>query len=273
MAMLLAMYQKMRLIREKNQATLDLTRFTSKYNRVSKNIERVQKMYTSKIASLESQAKMMMTQAKSIFQMQSGLSMQAGSAYLNPYQMGGGNAFITQRMQQYLSNGIPVKYVDGKIQSTDGNNLTKFDSKTQQQLLYLYQSGKLNSLTTKDDKAGELFYKDANGKDASIKEKDYVLFQQILNASNNDYYTATNYLNQANSNYETNVSIWLEAAKAQLEAEQDAAVEPLAYQQTMWELEKEQTETRLEVIKADLEKYDRLCSEETKGHAPRFGLG
>ena len=42
MALLLAMYQKMRLTREKNQAQFDLTKFSSKYSRVQKNIERQQ---------------------------------------------------------------------------------------------------------------------------------------------------------------------------------------------------------------------------------------
>jgi ABC-type molybdate transport system ATPase subunit len=78
---------------------------------------------------------------------------------------------------------------------------------------------------------------------------------------------------QASQQYGNNVSIWLEAAKAQLEAEQDAALEPLSYQETMWELEKTQAETKLERIKAELESYNNLCKEEIQNSAPKFGLG
>ncbi len=271
MAMLLAMYQKMRLIREKNQATLDLTRFTSKYNRVSKNIERVQKMYTSKIASLESQAKMMMTQAKSIFQVGCGLAMD--NNFLNPNGYGQMNGFVLSCMQGYIQNGKFGFDKDGNFVPITNDNKSKvtqykLDSSKMASLYQLYSQGKLNqyNLKEKDNDNYEI-----DGK--AVSKKDVTALQALMYAANGEYSQRTMAMNQMNSNYETNVSIWLEAAKAQLEAEQDAAVEPLAYQQTMWELEKEQTETRLEVIKADLEKYDRLCSEETKGHAPRFGLG
>ena len=50
MAILLAMYQKMRLTREKNQATFDLTKYSSKLSRVQKNIKRQQELFTSKLA-------------------------------------------------------------------------------------------------------------------------------------------------------------------------------------------------------------------------------
>lgn len=272
MAMLLAMYQKMRLIREKNQATLDLTRFSSKYDRVSKNIERVQKMYTSKIASLESQANMMRTRAKTIFQQQSGLYMQASSAYLDPYSSyGAQNAFQSQRIQAYLQDGVPLAFVD-ENDLTKGIEKGKYSFNDATALMYIYQSGQLNSLTANKDK-DLLDYKDANGDPKQISKKDAIMFQHAVTAAGQEYMQRTNLLNQSTSNYETNVSIWLEAAKAQLEAEQDAAVEPLAYQQTMWELEKEQTENKLTRIKEELQHYDQLLGDETKGHAPRFGLG
>ena len=274
MAMLLAMYQKMRLIREKNQATLDLTRFSSKYDRVSKNIERVQKMYTSKIASLESQAKMKMSMAKSVFQQQSGLAIGGNSAFLNPYQMGAGNAVTAQFLQSYIQKGIPYTYTEDKgIQPvTDGKTLNPIGNNAQE-LYRLYMQGKLGNLITDENDNTKTGIKGADGKFIPISAQEYNMFQAAVSEAQNQYYYRSNWLSQSTSNYETNVSIWLEAAKAQLEAEQDAAVEPLAYQQTMWELEKTQTEAKLERIKADLESYDRLLGDETKGHAPHFGLG
>ena len=76
-----------------------------------------------------------------------------------------------------------------------------------------------------------------------------------------------------NTQYQQNVSIWLDSRKAELEAEQDAMLEPLSYQETMWELEKEQAELKLKRINAQLETYDQLLAQETEKSAPKFGLG
>ena len=70
-----------------------------------------------------------------------------------------------------------------------------------------------------------------------------------------------------------NVSIWLDIEKAKLEEQQDAELAPLQYQETMWELEKEQAELKLKRINAQLETYDQLLSQETEKSAPKFGLG
>ena len=78
---------------------------------------------------------------------------------------------------------------------------------------------------------------------------------------------------QMSSNYQNNVSIWLEAAKAQLEAEQDAALAPLEAEQTDMELEKESTETQLAYAKERLQALEQACSEGIKDSAPKFGLG
>ena len=74
-------------------------------------------------------------------------------------------------------------------------------------------------------------------------------------------------------NYQNNVSIWLEAAKEQLEAEQDAALAPLEMEQTDMELEKESVETQLAYAKERLQSIEQACNEETKNAAPKFGLG
>jgi hypothetical protein len=271
MAMLLAMYQKMRLIREKNQATLDLTKFSSKYDRVSKNIEKVQKMYTSKIASLESQAKMMMSSAKSIFQQGAGLMMD--SNYLNPTGYGAMNGFIVSRMQELVNGGqFGYKEDEGKLAFglTSQDGYSSYNFQTPYTTLYeIYTRGMLNSGKANPDNEGYITIEGYG----DISQQDIAAFQALLGGVQGEFTQRTMAVNQMNSNYETNVSIWLEAAKAQLEAQQDEAVEPLTYQQTMWELEKEQAEQRLERIKAELEYYTRLCSEEAKEQAPKFGLG
>ena len=75
------------------------------------------------------------------------------------------------------------------------------------------------------------------------------------------------------TDYDTNISIWLEAAKAELEAQQDAALDPLNYEQTMLELDKELKDQRLTRINSELERYNELCKQEAQNSAPSFGLG
>ena len=64
----------------------------------------------------------------------------------------------------------------------------------------------------------------------------------------------------------------LDAAKEQLEDEQDMALSPLEYEQTMMELDKEATEQRLARIDAEIKSYDELCRSEAQNSAPKFGL-
>ena len=270
MALLLAMYQKMRLIREKNQATLDLTKFTSKYDRVSKNIERVQKRYTSLFAQLDSQAKQMQSQAKMFFQNAYGLGGGYINDYMNPSSFGGMNGFVNGCMQKLLADGIPYKDKDGNKQSQI------IDSARYQEMLAEYmQKGDFEKAYTREGAEKELV-KDSNGNPTYVNGWSYeevqafgVALQQARMSQQQAQMQCSN-MSQA---YDNNVSIWLDAAKAQLEAEQDAALEPLNYQQTMWELEKEQAEQKLTRIKANLESYTQLCSEEAKDQAPKFGLG
>lgn len=269
MALLLAMYQKMRLIREKNQATLDLTKFSSKYDHVSKSIERVQKRYTSLFANLEAQAKQMQSNAKVMFQNMAGL----GATQVNPYDYTG--------MTQYVANYMRNACISGIKEQTDseGNvtqNAVNMDDATFQKMYQEYmQNGKI--LQKIDSETGKPVYTD-NDTNKPEYENDYEpdqvkLFMYAMQTAKQAQSNAQWQVQQMSTNYDNNVSVWLDAAKAQLEAEQDAALEPLNYQQTMWELEKEQAEQKLTRIKAELESYTQLCNEEAKEQAPKFGLG
>ncbi len=257
MALLLAMFQKMRLIREKNQATLDLTKFSSKYDRVSKNIERVNKRYEGLFTKLESQAKQMQSNAKIMFQNRFGMGM--GSVDL--YNYTGMNGFVAGMMQQALASGIPYKDKNGNESTT-----TIDSSKFQEMMAEYMQNGRFIPKELNDGKYSSTEYQNWEPEEVNA----FMTAMQGAKWQQQQAQMACNNMSQA---YENNVSIWLEAAKAQLEAEQDAALEPLNYEQTMWELEKEQTEQRLARIKADLESYTQLCSEEAKEQAPKFGLG
>lgn len=244
MGVLLPMFQKLRLIREKNQLTLELTRDTGKLDRIVKNIERTQKRYTSLFAQLDAKAKQMQSQASLAFQQMSGLGMNNFANSLNPYSFSGMNGFIYSVMQKaFDSSSAP-----------QGANF---------QEMYSEYMGNGGRFVAKKDGSG---YENFN--EEQVKAFNYAMQQAQMQQQQAQYW-----VQNANQQYGNNVSIWLDVAKAQLEAEQDAALEPLSYQETMLELSKEQKEARLERINAQIETYDRLCSEEAKNSAPTFGLG
>ena len=49
-------------------------------------------------------------------------------------------------------------------------------------------------------------------------------------------------------------------------------IEPLSYQETMWELGKTQADARLKRINQELESYEQLANQEAEKTAPTFGL-
>lgn len=276
MALLLAMYQKMRLIREKNQATYDLTKYSSKLDRVTKNIERVQKRYTSLFAQLESQAKMMQSNATMFFQQAAGLGMNNfGGNVLNPQGFGGMNGFVYGVMQNMFNSNITGR------KDADGNALPDIelgsDLFKKMYAEYMQNGGQFAKVYEKGDdgKKTTNVVTDENGNptyESGYSHEQVQAFFQAQQAGQMQQQQAQMWVQNANQQYGNNVSIWLEAAKAQLEAEQDAALEPLNYQETMWELEKTQADNKLKRINAQLESYDQLVSQESEKSAPTFGL-
>lgn len=268
MALLLAMYQKMRLIREKNQLVLDQTKVSSKLTRVQKNIERVQKRYTSLFANLDSQAKMMQSQAKVGIQNMFGLGM--GS--VDPYNYGGISGFVVNGMMQILGNGI------NKGKDADGNDLgtVTVDNARFQEMYQAYmQNG--GTFPVEKDESGNAIYEDEANKipkyQGGFTADEIKAFNLAMQQAKMVQQQAQFNAQQMTTQYESNVSIWLDAQKAALEAEQDAMLEPLNYEETMLELEKEQKDTRLQRINEEIETYKQLVSQEVKNTTPTFGLG
>ena len=261
MALLLAMYQKMRLIREKNQVTYDLTKYSSKLDRVTKNIERVQKRYTSLFAQLEQQAKMMQSNATVMFQNMAGLG--TNSVNLNNYT--GMNGFVCNIMGGMLSQG-GFKYKDsnGEEQSLAGMSQSDIEAMMNE---YMTNGGQFIRKKDPEDDTKYLQNEYENWSPEQV-----AAFTYAQRAGQMQQQQAQMWVQNANQQYGNNVSIWLNAAKAQLEAEQDAALEPLNYQETMWELEKTQADNKLKRINAQLESYDQLVSSESEKSAPTFGL-
>ena len=262
MALLLAMYQKLRLIRQKNQLTLDLTKYSSKLDRVTKNIERVQKRYTSLFAQLDSQAKMMQSNATVMFQNMAGLG--TNSVNLNNYS--GMNGFTYGVMANMLKSDIKYKDKDN-IEHTIPMNSDIFKKMYSHYMTngrFLTKMGDDNKPLT--DENGNYIYQD------DFTHEQVQAFTQAQQSASMQQQQAQMWVQTANQNYGNNVSIWLEAAKAQLEAEQDAALEPLSYEETMMELEKTQTDAKLKRVNEQIETYDQLVSQESEKTAPTFGL-
>jgi hypothetical protein len=262
MAFLLAMYQKMRLTREKNQAQFDQTKYSSKLSRVQKNIERQQKLFESRLAKLEQDAKMMQSQATSVFQQMAGLGTGNFSNATSPYGFTGMNGFVSNVVGQMLMQG------GYKYKNSSGNEdfLGAMSQQEVQGMMSEYMAnGKFLPKMDGD--------KPVQGEYANWKPEQVAAFMTAMQAGQMQQQQAQMWAGNMNTQYQQNVSIWLDARKAEIEAEQDAVLEPLKYQETMWELEKNQAETKLERIKAELETYNNLCKEEIQNAAPKFGLG
>lgn len=258
MAVLLAMYQKMRLIREINQDTLNLTKISSKINRVSKNIEKVQKHYTGLIAQLDKQAQMMQSQATVMFQNMAGL----GTNSVNLNNFTGMNGYVCNIIGQMLSQGgFKYKDADGAEQTLAGMSDADI-----QAMMNEYMSNGGQFIHKKD---GDTYLQNEY---ENFAPEQVAAFTQAMRMGQMQQQQAQLQVQNASQQYSTNVSIWLEAAKAEIEAQQDAALEPLNYEDTMLQLEKEQLDARLQRLRAEKESYDSLVSEESKNMAPSFGL-
>ena len=260
MAFLMLLHEKMRLQRKVNKLTLQELRLSSRKEKITKNISRVQKMYSSKMSQLEKQAQIMQSQFSVWAQNAAGL----GTNGLNPMNFGGAGGvsnFIMQGLSAWAAQGTKDK---------DGKSIVSSDRAAA--MLQAYQQGGFQANNDENGKpVKDAEWKDINGQTYSAQE--YQAFQGAYNQVNQMQSYAQMQVQQMSSQYQSNVSIWLEAAKSQLEAEQDMALAPLEEQETEMDLDKESCEAQLADAKARLESIKQACSEGIKDSAPTFGLG
>ena len=267
MAFLMLLHEKMRLQRKVNKLTLRELKMSSRKERITKNISRVQKMYSSKMTQLEKQASILQKQFTVGIQNSMGLGTQ--NQMFNPYGGGGLTSFVANQLGNFLSNGgQPIK--DAK-----GNEIANFNKEGRiQQMMQDYYSGGFKPVYDKEGDTSTSNIKEYEGLSGNKYTKDeYACFQRALNAAQQQQSQAQMMCQQMSSNYESNISVWLEAQKAQLEAEQDMALAPLEAEETDMDLEKESCEAQLADAKARLESIKQACSEGIKDSAPSFGLG
>ncbi len=267
MAFLMLLHEKMRLQRKVNKLTLRELKMSSRKERITKNISRVQKMYSSKMTQLEKQASILQKQFTVGIQNSMGLGTQ--NQMFNPYGGGGITSFVANQLGNMLSNGgQPIK--DAK-----DNVIADFNKDGRiQQMMQDYYSGGFKPVYDKEGDTSASNIKEYEGLSGNKYTKDeYACFQRALNAAQQQQSQAQMMCQQMSSNYEANISVWLEAQKAQLEAEQDMALAPLEAEETDMDLEKESCEAQLADAKARLENIKQACSEGIKDSAPSFGLG
>lgn len=263
MALLLAMYQKFRLIREKNELVLKQASYSSKLSRIEKNIERTQKRYTSLFAQLDQQANTFKNNARLQFQNMFGL----GSNSVNPYNYSGLNQNSCGTIVSMMSNlGQWYKPKDKNNNPISVDGLS--DTQAYEMLAYYMQNGTFAKLTDSEGKATGRYGNDTT----NWSEHQVNAFNQAMQQAKAIQNQQQMAVQNMSTMYENNISIWLDAQKAQLEAEQDAALDPLNYEQTMMELSKTQADSRLKRIQAELDSYEQLASQEAEKSAPTFGL-
>ena len=260
-----AMYQKFRLIRERNQLEIKQVGYSSKLARIEKNITNKQKYYQGLFKKIEQQATNFKNQAKMGFQSIFGL----GQGSVNPLNYSGTNGFVLNNMYQMLQAG--VQEYDDKGNPVEGSKYT-FDCDLNTAMMYYQQYG--GPKQAYED--GKALYED-DGRtpiyEGGITAKDAQYLNMVFRSAQNNYQQAQMMMNQACTNYETNISIWQEAQEAQLQAEQDSVIGALEYEQTIMEIDNTYCEQRLARIKQEIESYDGLIKDRNEKNVPKFGLG
>ena len=266
MAFLLLLHEKMRLQRKVNKLTLRQLQLSSRKERITKNISKVQKMYSSKMTQLEKNASLWQHNFNNQIRNSMGLGL-ANQTFnpLNAGGYGGFTSFVIGQMGQFLQSGIPVNRTKD---NPDGTTVT-LDPQRYQAMMEAYYA---NGLQEQKDDAGKGTGKfGPDGCDFTADE--VTAFKMAMSQAQNNQMMANAYVQQASSQYQSNISIWLEAAKEQLEQEQDAALLPLEAEETDIEMDNQSCEAQLADAKARLESVKQACSEGIKESAPTFGLG
>ena len=267
MAFLLLLHEKMRLQRKVNKLTLRECQMANKKERITKNIKRIQDMYSKKQTYLQKQADLLQKQFTTNLQNSMGLGTQG--QMFNPYS-GGLTSFVVNQIGTLLSNtnGFKVKEKDGSERTV------KFSNDRIQQMMQAQLCGGLKPVyQKKDEKDTNIVdhYVDNQQNEYNINE--YNLFQSAMQQAQMNQSQAQSACQTMSNQYTQNISVWLEAQQAKLEEEQDAALLPLEMQETEYDLERESCETQLADAKARLESIKQACSEGIKDSAPTFGIG
>ena len=257
------LHEKMRLQRKVSQLTYKQLRASSRKERVTKNIEKIQKRYAKLETNITNRAKFMQNQASMGLRNMFGLG--ANMVNLNPMGYSGMNDYANNAgIQQIIAHG----FQQGAFSGSAFNSVEELQE---------FMSQGYHQETVQDDEGKtKQVWKDMNGNEVSDSDDistKMAQCRQIQSMASNQYSMNQNLYQNAISNYQNNVSIWEEAAKEQLEMEQDAALAPLQEMETEWEMEEESMKVQLEDARARLDSIKQALSQGIKDSASTFGLG
>ena len=264
MAFLMLLCQKMRLQRKQNQLTLKQMRYSSLVERGQKKVDKREKYYAKLEKQLERQANYYKNNANMFFSQMSGLGTNSVNL-ANPY---GGNAAIMGMMQSLTPDQINdylKQYSGGQIKETFRPDICN-----------IIKNGGIREIRGEDGKTkyveawtGKEVNKDSLGVDPTVIYQATNTLQQMaqMQVSQMQQYTT-----QMKTNYENNVSIWLEAQQEQLEAQKEWEMDMLSEEQADLEAEKTSVETQLELIKQEKQNIEQMLGQAIQDSAPKFGL-
>ena len=255
MAFLLLLHQKMRLQRKQNQLTLKQLRFSSLVERMQKKVDKREKYYAKLEKQLERQANAYKNSANMYFSNRFGL----------------GTNSINMQNFMGMSEAAYQVYTSWNGKNPLDNGKTDIPNKT-------FVDAVMRGLYTQE---GDVFYtlgsdgkadKTCNG-GKGYSAADYKIAQQIMSCANSQVTNVQTYASQMKSNYENNVSIWLEAQQEQLEAQKEWEMDLLAEEQADMEAEKNSVEAQLELVKQEKQNIEQALGQAIQDSAPKFGLG
>ena len=273
MAFLMLLHEKLRLQRKVNTLTLKQLRASSRKDRMTKQIERVQKMYSKRESQLEAQYKRMQNMASlslnNFFGMASNQISTNWQTYTN-----GNNLASNLGMQQLMAQGFAAGAFKD---SAFGNNMQDLQS-------FMSEGWTQSSKKDPNDNTKTIqIFKNASGKEVAYSEDKNSEYQQIIkkmaDANQIQQMVSMQYQNNnslcqnAIQNYNNNISIWLEYEKEKLEAEQDEVLAPLQEQETDWDMESQSAAVQIESAKERLRNLEQALSDGIKDSTPKFGLG
>ena len=268
MAFLLLLHQQMKLQREENRLSLESIRFTNKVNRMEKKVQKRQKYFDKLKKQLDRQATYYKNNANMFFSNAMGLGVNSVNP-ANPYGTNGATMQILAGLNAdsinqicglkegdkgYISDPNIVKAIQSGCAQVAVKEIKFNDDKT------IPEGALYNTIT------GEVYSQNA---DAQSLGGVYQKVQQFAQMQVSNMQTQ---MSQMKTNYENNVSIWLEAQQEQLEAQEEWEMDLLAEEQADMEAEQQMVENRLKRIQAQKDSLKQSLDKAIQDSAPKFGL-
>ncbi len=241
MAYLLLLHQKMSLKRKVNKLTLAQTSIGTRKDRITKRIENVQKCYARKQSKLEAQAKRMTSMTNSI---------------MNNYSMAASQQLQMMPIEYFMKQSHGKVYEEYMQYQENLNKYANGEGGTESQL-YKDEYAKYQKFLQGDDY--KTAYQQAQSAQMQANQA------MAMNKQMVQQYTST-----MTTNFNDQVSIWLEAQTQALEDEEQMALAPLNEEDTLIDIEQVSNEAQLSYAQSRLENIESALQSQTQ-EAPKFG--